>query len=173
MLLNTICIIILVLYVLAVMGAFMEDIPTGIAIFIAGAFLSLLVMVLAYGGLYLIQKYNADRVTEVVRSEQLSALNTSDKTSGQFFLGSGTVDDKPVVRFMTKDSEGGYRVETKNFSTSKVYEIPDGASPRMECSQAFLLPHWSLNEKQPVGESNCKFYVPEGSIIEDYELSVN
>lgn len=151
----------------------MEDIPSGIAAFIVGGIVSFLLMSLVYGGLYLIQKGNADRVTEVIRSEQLSALNTSDKTSGKFFLGSGTVDDKPVVRFMTKDSEGGYRVETKNFNTSKVYEIPDESSPRMECSQVFLLPHWSLDQKQPVGESTCKFYVPEGSIIEDYELSVN
>lgn len=173
MILNIICIAIIILYGVVVVAQFMEDILAGIFAFIAGGVVALLLMGLAYGGLHLIQKGNADRVTEVVRSEQLSALNTSDKSSGRFFLGSGTIDSNPVVRFMTKDSEGGYQVETKNFNTSKVYEIPDGETPRMECSQEFLLPHWSLDEKNSVGESTCKFYVPKGSIIEDYELSVN
>jgi len=172
MIFGIVSVCIVIIYILFVVFNFFEGFFDGFIALLVGGIGSLFLFLMAYGGLYLIQLSNAEKVTEIVQTEQLSALNTSDKTSGRFFLGSGTIDSNPVVRYMIKDSEGGFQIQTKDFSTSKVYEIPDGVDPRMECSQEFLLPHWSLDIKQPLGDSTCKFYVPKGSVIEDYEISV-
>lgn len=109
----------------------------------------------------------------MVESSQIVALKGSDKTSGQFFLATGTMDEKPVVRYMTQDSEGGLKIKTKDFDNSTVYEIKDGSSPRMECNQEFLHPNWAIDAKDYINESVCKFYIPEGSVVAEYELSVN
>lgn len=101
-------------------------------------------------------------------STELRNLNTGSETSGSFFLGSGYVDEERVLNYIERDSDGGNRVYSVEADKAVIYEDTD--SPRL-VTVAAAHGEWLWGAgNAPFIERTYKFYVPEGSVFEDYTI---
>ena len=110
--------------------------------------------------------------TEVVSSEKLSALGNDSEVGGSFFLGTGIIDEKPVIKYIKEDLNGGYVLDTIDSRAVKIFEITDGSSPRVESVVSYKYMDWFAPFEIDTS-SDTYFYVPEDSVIETYRLDVN
>jgi len=102
---------------------------------------------------------------EKTGESDLASLADNQGTSGSFFLGSGSIDDEPVFYYYERNGDE-YTLEHVNADEAVVIETTD--DPRVE----FYSPV-SNNEFWYIGgfgESTVKFYVPEGSVLNNYNL---
>lgn len=103
-----------------------------------------------------------------IEQTELSALSSSSEVSGSFFLGSGSIDDKPVYSYILKNEDGGLELKTISTSSVIVYEVENMAVGYME--RAYITPEsdtWTYFSDQ----DKTRFYVPAGS-VQTQEYSV-
>lgn len=103
----------------------------------------------------------------------LTALETGNQVSGRFFLGSGTVNDNQVFSYLYQDEDGGFRLDSAYASNSVVYE-DDSEKPRLEVDNYETVPNPWLSPILPIGGESTgenKFYVPEGSVLSNYQVT--
>lgn len=102
---------------------------------------------------------------------KLRALNTGSEIHGQFYLGSGQIDEKPVFRFLYEQADGGVKLSSVPASKTTVYE--EDTAPRLTTyeTQRHANGFWA-----PFGITAFKSYayefrVPEGSVLKTYEVT--
>lgn len=101
---------------------------------------------------------------------QLQALNDNVGVGGQFYLGTGTFSDEPKYYVMIK-SDTGYKMETYKINEATL--IYTQAEPRIEQYELYFTNPWvrffcgdtSVNDYY-------KIYVPEGSILNTYQVDL-
>lgn len=100
----------------------------------------------------------------------LRALDTGDKVSGRFFLGSGYVGQEKVFEYITQDKDGGMRVTSSPVSMSVIYER-DTETPQMTIWHYEESNQW-LSYSPVKKFDNYSFVIPKGSVKADYAVSV-
>ena len=101
---------------------------------------------------------------------QLQALNDNVRVGGQFYLGTGTFSDEPKYYVMIK-SDTGYKMETYKINEATL--IYTQTEPRIEQYELYFTNPWvrffcgdtSVNDYY-------KIYVPEGSILNTYQVDL-
>ena len=93
-------------------------------------------------------------------------INISDgkTSSGSFFLASGSFEDKPAFFYYVEDDLGQITLEKSLASKVVIFETTD--TPRAVCKSDYI-GLWSIDF--PSGGS-CKMYLPNGSILQNYQL---
>lgn len=138
--------------------AFLMGLPFGI--------FGLIPMVILSG---VIHTYNADE--EYIRERiEMVAINDNVTSSGQFFLGSGSIDSEMSYFYMTKE-ERGYKID--KVSGSDVYIVEDnGKTPVIEKYDwrfknkklEYWFPNW--------GSGDTIITIPENSILHNYKIDL-
>lgn len=118
----------------------------------------------------------SDNSEWVLKSEEetsLVALKTADNTSGEFhgglFASYGYIEGQRVINYISKDEGGGIRTDYATADSSIIYETDD--SPRMVAQVFHRGNYWVLPWNVMNGYTNL-FYVPPGSVVEGYEITV-
>jgi len=92
---------------------------------------------------------------------ELVAINNSTQTSGNFFLGCGSIDEESCFYFYTRDKNGAIKLQDRIARFCTVYEdVPEGGVPRVR-----------LYETVASGVA-AEFHVPKGSIVQNFTLDV-
>lgn len=96
----------------------------------------------------------------------IKSLQDTRHTSGSFFLGSGSIDSKPVFWYYA-DSGGYSTLEHRDAEDVRIVETDDHKPHVVE--QKF---HSNNDWFHTIydGESRYVFYIPEGSITNNFEL---
>ena len=103
---------------------------------------------------------------QTIRVEKLHAINDSSGTSGSFFLGSGSIDEKPVYLYYYKEGEA-FRRGSIDADDAEIF-YSDG-TPRIEYRGA-IIPRWIDPIGGDIPQGLSRIYVPEGSISSQYEF---
>lgn len=102
----------------------------------------------------------------------LAALADGGNTSGSFFLGIGTVKDRQVFSFYT-NTAGVYRLEQVDAQDAVVLESTGQPHVEVHCTNRFNK-NWNIvannNKTCPFRSSTFKFYVPKGSVVNQFTL---
>lgn len=131
--------------------------------------LSTSVIVPFFGGIALsIVASGQARTFSYTETHQLRALNNGSQTSGSFFLGIGSFDEKRVVNYIPIDADGGMTLKQIGTYGLKIYEKdnvkPSVSIDHFNLNTGWLVP-WTMNtENGPV------FTVPTGSVLENYTI---
>lgn len=109
--------------------------------------------------------YTDPRHYTATATEDLQALKTSDRIEGHFFLASGTVDEETVYRWLSKAEDG---IITQHEIPARRAYIVENDNPRLEyrwqCN-TWVFPWGACQRPAHV------FYVPPGSVLNEYEVT--
>lgn len=101
---------------------------------------------------------------------QLQALNDNVGVGGRFYLGTGTFSDEPKYYVMIK-SDTGYKMETYKINEATL--IYTQTEPRIEQYELYFTNPWV---RFFCGDTSVddyyKIYVPEGSILNTYQVDL-
>lgn len=143
----------------------LEKILMGITFILISMLLTLIFGIAAIG----IATANSEVRYEVTSSKDIIALQDNDSVNGNFFLGTGSVNDKMKYVYMVKDNEG-YRMETLNanevtivYSDEKKVEIQEARFANKNIGLWFGV---------PMSDVKYKIYVPEGTIKNEYNIDL-
>jgi hypothetical protein len=125
-----------------------------ISLLIAAATASIAVMVITLAS----PTYN----TVPFSTQNLTSLKTEITTSGNFFLGTGSIDSKPVYFYYRLNTDGTYQLHNKNVKYAAIRESTD--TPHIDVYSPKL---WFSILISP-SESKYVFNIPPGSIIHSY-----
>lgn len=107
-----------------------------------------------------------------VRTE-LRALGNTSETSGGFFLGTGVVDEEQVFQYLEQAEDGGVTLHTIEAWRVVVYEDSAKAGYMIENRPYFDDPMvFPGRLPSRSDEYTTEFHVPEGSINNEYHISV-
>lgn len=106
------------------------------------------------------------------RTSALAALRTGTSVEGTFFLGSGRVDDKPVIRYVERQSDGAAVLRDVEAWKARIYEDAGDTDPRLDVYCSVLTNPW-LTPVPLAPQVRCGYYfhVPAGSVLESYEVT--
>lgn len=105
-------------------------------------------------------------------SFEIYALKDNSSINGSFFLGTGSVDGNQVYSFI-KEEDGGKKVSSISVDSAIIYEGEDG-SPRIDVYD----PHIKnkivrkLFGDMTFGDSKYKIYIPDNSMINEYNVDL-
>lgn len=139
----------------------------GLAVFLAIMFASIASVVLIVCAL----SFSGERA---VVSKELRSMQDGSEISGNFFLGTGTIDEDPHFTYYVVDGEAA-RLESVPAKYAKIVEGAD--RPRLErgCTK-FTETWWNwpvpsfFDNNIDCGGAEYTFYVPENSIVNNYRL---
>lgn len=132
-----------------------------------------LVVLAVFGGIVSSMIRYTNNVTEK-ETYTLQAIGTGSEVEGQyhsaFFIASGYVDEKQVLKYIRSDGNGGNVLKTAEAENSVIYER-DG-EPTVEVyywygENEFWMPGRFFNAY------TWNFSIPKGSITQDYTIGVN
>jgi hypothetical protein len=110
--------------------------------------------------------------TETKYVTPLKALATSSKISGSFFLGSGYVEGKRTLNYITADGDRNY-IRQQDASASVVIEDITTGQPHMlaleQCYDSGWIMPWKMCKDINEGVA-YEFHVPAGSVLSDYTV---
>lgn len=162
--------ILLVIAIVAVIASFVYGLlEDGIGIAFLVAFMAALISALIGGLLALLLSIwvTPNYQFQGEKEHDLVALQTSSSIEGRFFLGSGYINGKRTLNYITDDS-GAFRVESADADDSVIYQ--DSNEPTVTVHEWDLvnpwLAPWSFSHKH-----TYTFHVPEGSILSDYTVN--
>lgn len=126
---------------------------------------------IAVGILFLILSAAAGE-SQLARTNDLAALRTGSSVEGTFFLGTGRVDDKPVIRYVTREADGAAVLREVEARQARVYEDAGDDQPRLDVYCPVLTNPW-LTPAPFAPQLRCGYYfhVPAGSVLESYEVA--
>ena len=101
---------------------------------------------------------------------EIVALQDNLGLQGQFFLGSGYVDDELSYTYMHYVEDRGYKVETVDASNAYV-EFTD-KQPYVSLVRYQFKDAWRNYFTVPYNSGDAFFYVPEGSILQNYNIDL-
>lgn len=117
---------------------------------------------------------NAEYEIVAISEEPLIAFQDDHQIKGKFFLGCGTVEETEYYYYISRKEDKGYQVQKE--STSNCY------LDFIEEDGKYQTPHRVVYEKQwtnpvvrffvPIFTGWTTYYVPEGSIINDYNVDL-
>lgn len=106
------------------------------------------------------------KVIDSYEDTKLRAISSSSETSGSFFLASGTIDEKPVYKYITIREDGGF--EFDSIKASRVVIFEEGDSAFMRKTNFKPTSRWTIFSPSP----ELSFHVPVGSVQEpEYSIS--
>lgn len=143
------------------------DAVVGFLILFSGLLLSIQIVLLAFAAL--------SNVEYGQQHQDIVSLNINSTVSGDFFLGSGSIDEVEYYFYYKKCADGGYLKEQIPVVETKIYETND-ISPRLQWTEVR-----SLENKYTsffigasgyyfVDQEDFKFFVPEGTIIKEFSV---
>ena len=88
----------------------------------------------------------------------LVAFSDGSSVNGSFFLGCGSIDERPVYKYLWVQSDGGIRTGWTSALKSTVYER-DNVRPSIQ----FVGDNWT-------GESWAYISIPVGSVKGEFEM---
>lgn len=117
----------------------------------------------------------AETEEKVVGNVPLVSLADGSGVQGSFsFLGSGSIEDRPVFTWYQKSSDNAYVRKYADADESVIHYLSSKAHPRLIVRQeadvtqgSFKL--WGMNISNE-GAKKYHFYVPRGSIVQRYDL---
>lgn len=108
----------------------------------------------------------------VTETNNIRSIADTSKTSGQFFLGSGSIDEQPVFwYYVDLGTQSALREQPAD--QSYIVETTDGSTPRLVVEKVKSTnTFWALEGENGgyLSEERYTFYVPEGSITNNFEL---
>lgn len=111
---------------------------------------------------------SSEKVVDYHEDTNLRALSTSSEISGSFFLASGTVDEKPVYKYISIREDGGFEFDSIKVSKVVVYEIDGDKAFLRETHYKQKSNLWTIFDPP----SETSFHVPAGSVQEaEYSIS--
>lgn len=132
----------------------------------------------------------AEKIYSTGHTVELASMSNATEVSSR---GGGAASiyvmrssEDQVLRYVTRDTEGAYRMETIDTEKVSLREIPDDAqdtddaTPRIEFQQCqrvsdtdrkqSLLKSWNLDECSPEKGHTAVLHVPAGTISTDFAL---
>lgn len=106
-----------------------------------------------------------DREWRVTNESAINAISDNGATQGRFFLGSGSVDSKPVFWYY-ENHEGYSTLESVPANISRIVE--SAGEPRVVVQRKESTNPWLLIDV--VNDERYTFYVPKNSITNNFEL---
>ena len=103
-------------------------------------------------------------------SVSLRALDAGSETSGRFFVGSGYINEKKVLEYISESEDGGMRVSTAPANMSVLYER-DAETPKLIIRHYEQVNGW-LAPEAVHSFDNYEFVIPKGSVKDSYAVSV-
>jgi len=116
----------------------------------------------------------SEKIKEVVYSINIISIRNSDKTSGSFFLGCGSIDSTEYYVYFKQYEDGGVKRGMVTTSTATIYEKDE--IPRIEWTEVTKKVPWLLRfgfdwaDISEAREGDYRIIVPEGTIIEKFEI---
>lgn len=99
----------------------------------------------------------------------LTAINTGSTVHGQFYLGYGQIDGARTLNFVTTRADGSFRVEEGDADNSVIYERT--GSPTVKETTYSNYRWWLAPFRFTSFATTYKFYVPKGSVLQDYTIA--
>lgn len=108
---------------------------------------------------------------QLTRTADLAALKTSNAIQGQFFLGSGTVDEEQVIRYIERSDDGSVVLQEVAARKARIYEGED-TKPYLDIYCNVIDNPWLLPFRfEPNLRCGYYFHIPAGSVLESYEVA--
>lgn len=104
-------------------------------------------------------------------SFDIYALKDNNSLKGSFYLGAGTVEGTQVYSYIRK-VEGGKQIDTIDIDKGILYE---GAhEPHISVYEPELKHRWSklLFGDMFIGENKYKIYIPDNSVVNEYDVDL-
>ena len=113
-----------------------------------------------------------DAPVEIITStdHEIVALQDNLELKGSFFLGSGYVDNELSYAYMRYVDGCGYKIETVDASNAYV-EFTD-KQPYVSIVSYQFKDKWRNYFTVPYNSGDAFFYVPEGSILQNYNIDL-
>lgn len=140
---------------------------TDTMIFMWGGFLIGLLIVLISS---IIVSSVAESEAFVIGTREIVAFKDNNSTSGSFFLGSGYVDGDMKYCVMIKNENGSY--EMKTYDTDECFIIETNDTPKMEKRGYYFKSEWLNWFLFNMKLNEYVFYIPEGSICNNYVVDL-
>lgn len=99
---------------------------------------------------------------------RLQAMGNSGGVSGSFFLGTGYMSDTSIINYIEKLDGGGSQLKRVDASRSTIYEVDE--EPTLITKHYSGSPWW-LAPFDTYSAENFEFRVPNGTVMESFELS--
>ena len=128
------------------------------------------------GGLVLVVLMFAVPANSFVMNEsdfELKALNTGSNQNHSYFLSGGQVNGVRVINYIYTETEGEEEwsvVAQAKGNVSRIFEDKD-VNPTIRTSEIGYENGWLFPWPYPSSTKNYDFHIPEGSIIENYEVT--
>lgn len=123
-------------------------------------------LVLAFGiGLFI------PKMTFTHQQIELAAMQDGIQTSGQFFLGSGSVDEETYYLFYAKTGETSYVMDKRTTNTSTIFEDEEHEPYLTDYDQVFRTDLW-LWIALPTLSRRSEFHIPKGSVLQNFRLDL-
>ena len=102
---------------------------------------------------------------------ELESIQDGSKINGQFFLGSGYINERMKYSFYLSEQQG-YKLYSIDASDAYI-KYTDG-KPKLEMYQEVITDDFINNFSTTLDlKTNYKIYVPKGSILQNYTLDAN
>ena len=95
---------------------------------------------------------------------QLANLHDDTLTEGFFFLGTGSINEERCV-FYRYEEDGGWKLDSVEADLAIIYEEERSDGELIIYKPTLLSWFWSIYY-----DDRYEFYIPEGSIIREYEV---
>ena len=110
--------------------------------------------------------------------ERHTMVNIADNTEihGTFFLFSGSIDEEPVYAWYEKTGPNTYKRRSVSSDNAEVHYLTNDEAPyyeinRFKYEEGFLKTwYFNLSSGKPYTGEDYDFYVPKGTITNDYKL---
>lgn len=104
----------------------------------------------------------------------LKALAASQSVEGHFFLGSGSVNGKRTINYITADGNRNYLQEADASRSTVIEDTPVAAGPHLtafnQCMNNPWIAPWQMCRPLNADERSMEFHIPAGSVLSDYTV---
>lgn len=104
------------------------------------------------------------------RDTDLRAMAVNSATNGSFFIGTGTVEDKQVLSFIS-EQDGAISVEQVFAEDSYIFEDEDD-SPYVTTYEWSKSAWWWMPDEGVKSGETYSFHIPANSVVSNYNISV-
>lgn len=120
--------------------------------------------------MFILPHVKSEEYDRIDHRAQIFSLKMNDRVSGQFVLGSGSIDSKSVYSFYVKDSDGFYKLMSQPANATRIKEVSD--EPQLFYQTIYYrIPGWLCPWGRSQSETNYDLFVPKGTIIEQFSAN--
>lgn len=150
-------------------GDFCDGFVGALAGGLAGIFLSLFLCGLVLP--IVCESCHADTELVVVEEQELVALKDTSGISGSFFLGCGSIESDQYIYYVAYEEGKGYSVSKKSTDSAYIAYLSDENCKYNKPTKVEYKEDWKSRTLRFITWAPSwwtTFYVPEGSVIENY-----